>query len=220
MTSSLLVLFLAAFAQHSQCEELQSLKLPNTTITVAEFRAAGAATTGRGRGQGQPLPAHCRVAAVLRPSSDSHIEMELWMPAEDWNGKFLAYGNGGWAGTISTGDLATGLARGYASASNDTGHKSSQAPNGSFALGHPEKVIDFGYRAMHEMAVQSKAIIQMFYKQAPRLSYYQGCSTGGRQGLMSAQRYPEDFDAIIAGAPVYNQTRLHASQMSKLVEML
>src|SRR5262249_14205808 len=111
----------------------------------------------------------------------------------------------------------TGLRKGYAAASNDTGHKGGSA---SFAVGHPEKVVDFGYRSMHEMAVQSKAIIQSFYKRGPQLSYYQGCSTGGRQGMMEAQRYPDDFDAIIAGAPVYNQIHLNTSQVSLQVDML
>ena len=136
--------------------------------------------------------------------------MELWLPTENWNGKFLALGNGGWAGSISIDAMADRLRRGYATASNDTGHKGGSA---SFALGHPEKLVDFGYRAMHEMAVQSKAIIQAFYKRGPQLSYYQGCSTGGRQGMMEAQRFPEDFDAIIAGAPVYNMVHLNVSQV-------
>jgi feruloyl esterase len=220
MTSLAFVLFATFAQQQSACEGLKTLTLQHTTITAAELRPAGAAQPGRGRGAGTQLPAHCRVAAVLAPSSDSHIEMELWMPAENWNGKFMAVGNGGWAGNIETGAVGAALARGYAAASNDTGHNRNDGTDGAFALGHPEKVIDFGYRAMHEMAVQSKAIIQAFYKQGPRLSYYQGCSTGGRQGLSEAQRYPEDFDAIIAGAPVYNQTRLHASQMSLFVDML
>src|SRR5262245_16189336 len=221
MMTSLAFFFFAAMAQQqSACEGLKTLSLPKTTITATEFRPAGAAQAGRGRGAGAQLPAHCRVAAVLAPSSDSHIEMELWMPVENWNGKFLAVGNGGWAGNIETGAMGTALARGYATASNDTGHNRTNGTDGAFVLGHPEKVIDFGYRAMHEMTVQSKALIQSFYKQGPRLSYYQGCSTGGRQGLSEAQRYPEDFDAIIAGAPVYNQTRLHASQMSLFVDML
>jgi feruloyl esterase len=133
--------------------------------------------------------------------------MELWLPASEWNGKFLAVGNGGWAGTISYSAMAAALNEGYATASNDTGHKGG---NALFAIGHAEKLVDFAYRAMHEMTVQSKAIVRAFYNRAPRLSYYQGCSTGGRQGLMSAQRYPEDFDAIIAGAPANYQTHLHA----------
>jgi feruloyl esterase len=210
MITSLVLALFAAAAQQSPCEGLKSLTLPNTTITTAQSmppRTQGAAQ----------LPAHCRVAATLTPSNDSHIEMELWLPAENWNGKFLAVGNGGWAGNIETGGMAAGLARGYAAASNDTGHKGGSA---SFALGHPEKLVDFGYRAMHEMAVQSKAIIQAFYNRRPQLSYYQGCSTGGRQGLMSAQRYPEDFDAIIAGAPVNNVLHLNIQSVARQIEML
>src|SRR5687767_11344757 len=207
----------AAPAQKVTCESLKSLSLQNATITPAELIAAGPMQGGRGRGPAAQLPAHCRVALTLTPSRDSHIEMELWMPAENWNGNFLAVGNGGWAGNIETGAMAAGLLRGYAAASNDTGHKGGSA---AFSLGHPEKLVDFGYRAMHQMAVQSKAVIRAFYSRGPRLSYYQGCSTGGRQGLMEAQRYPEDFDAIVAGAPVYNQIHLNVSQVALQVDML
>jgi feruloyl esterase len=197
---------LAAFAGTS-CGDLTGLSLPNAAITAAVFVSEGAA-----------LPAHCRVGAVLTPSPDSRIEMELWLPDPDaWNGKFLAVGNGGWAGSISTGAIRSGVARGYATASNDTGH---QGASGAFAPGHPEKVVDFSDRAMHEMTVQSKTIIGAFYDSGPRLSYYEGCSTGGRQGLAAAQRYPADFDALVIGAPVYNQTRLHASQVQKMTEIL
>lgn len=220
MITSLAFVAFAVFAQQAPCEHLKSLSVPNTKITSVEFVAAGPyRAQGRGGQQqtGPQLPAHCRVAAVLTPSPDSHIEMELWLPAEGWNGKFLAVGNGGWAGSIGLAEMAVSLARGYATAGNDTGHKGG---SGSFALGHPEKVVDFAYRSMHEMAVQSKAIISAFYKRGPQLSYYNGCSTGGRQGLMEAQRYPEDFDAMVVGAPVYNHIRLHASQMARQVEML
>ncbi|HZJ31527.1 MAG TPA: tannase/feruloyl esterase family alpha/beta hydrolase [Vicinamibacterales bacterium] len=219
MISSLIVMAAAAFLQPPACAALKTLSLPNATITSAEFVATGAASTGRaGRGgSSEPLPAHCKVAATLTPSADSQIEMELWLPAEGWNGKFLAMGNGAWAGNISLDAIAVGLRRGYATASNDTGHTGGSA---SFAVGHPEKLVDFAYRAMHEMAVQSKTIIRAFYGRAPQLSYYQGCSTGGRQGMMEAQRYPEDFDAIIAGAPVYNMVHLNVSQVGLQVEML
>jgi feruloyl esterase len=218
MFSAFTLVAAAALLQPPSCDALKTLSLPRVTITAVEAIAAGAAAPGRGgRGAAAPLPAHCRVAATLTPSSDSHIEMELWLPTGSWNGKFLAVGNGGWAGSISVDAMAAGLRRGYATASNDTGHKGGSA---SFALGHPEKLIDFGYRAMHEMAVQSKAMIQAFYNRAPRLSYYQGCSTGGRQGMMAAQRYPEDFDAIIAGAPVYNVVHLNVSQVALQVGML
>jgi feruloyl esterase len=206
-------------ATGGSCDSLTSLALPGVTITSAKSVAAGAFSAS-GAARPNPifkqLPEFCRVVATLAPSSDSHIEMELWMPTQNWNGKFLAVGNGGWAGNIVINDVATGLSRGYAAASNDTGHQDAGA---AFAT-HPEKVIDFGYRAMHEMTVRSKAIVEAFYNRAPQLSYYQGCSTGGRQGLMEAQRYPDDFDAIIAGAPVNNQVRLNVSQTALQVEML
>ena len=217
MVSSLVVMAAAALLQQPACDSLKTLSLPRAAITAVESVAAGAQAPGRGRGAAAPLPAHCRVAVTLTPSADSHIEMELWLPTENWNGKFLAVGNGGWAGSISFDAMASGLRRGYATASNDTGHKGGSA---AFALGHPEKLVDFGYRAMHEMAVQSKTLIQSFYRRAPQLSYYQGCSTGGRQGMMAAQRYPEDFDAIVAGAPVYNVVHLNVSQVSLQVGML
>jgi feruloyl esterase len=219
MFSSVAFVAAAALLQQPSCDALKTMSLPRATITAVQFMAAGAAAPGRGGrgGPAAPLPAHCRVAATLTPSADSHIEMELWLPTENWNGKFLAVGNGGWAGSISFDAMAAGLRRGYATASNDTGHKGGSA---AFALGHPEKLIDFGYRAMHEMAVQSKAVIHALYNRAPRLSYYQGCSTGGRQGLMAAQRYPEDFDAILAGAPVYNVVHLNVSQVALQVGML
>ena len=187
---------------------------------------AAPATPAGGRGggrQGGPaapaivLPEHCRVQAVLRPSADSHIEMEVWLPAQAWNGKFQAVGNGGWAGSISYAAMATALQEGYATASNDTGHKGG---NALFAIGHPEKLVDFAYRAVHEMAVQSKAIVRAYYSRPARLSYFNGCSTGGRQGLMSAQKYPEDFDGIVAGAPANFQTHLHTWDLSVSIPVL
>src|SRR5215510_2498415 len=137
MTAAALFLFATLAQQQSACEGLKKLSLPQTTITAAELRT----TLPAGRGQQAPAAAvaHCRVAAVLAPTPTSHIEMELWMPAENWNGKFLAVGNGGWAGNIEVGAIAAGLSRGYAAASNDTGHKGG---SGSFAVGHPDKVID------------------------------------------------------------------------------
>jgi len=219
MIGALALMAAAAWQQPASCDALKTLTLPHVTITAVEYVAAGRSSPGRG-GRGEPappLPAHCRVAATLAPSADSQIEMELWLPAETWNGKFLAVGNGAWAGSVQTAAMAAGVRRGYAAASNDTGHKGGSA---AFAMSHPEKLIDFGYRAMHEMTVQSKAMIRAFYHRAPRLSYYQGCSTGGRQGMMEAQRFPDDFDAIIAGAPVYNMVHLNVSQVSLQVDML
>ena len=206
-------------ADPSQCDAIAKLALANTTVTsarwvdagpMAQEPAAGAAAGQRPAAPPIVLPAHCRVAMVMKPSNDSHIEAEVWLPAE-WNGKFEAVGNGGWAGTIGFAAMARALQEGYATASTDTGHKGG---NASFAIGHPDKLIDFGYRAIHEMTVQSKAIVASFYKRAVRLSYWNGCSTGGRQGLMAAQRYPNDFDAILAGAPANNHTRMGISRLA------
>ena len=187
----------------ASCASLASLKLPNTTITAAETLGAG---SGRqGRGSFEDVPSFCRVAATLTPSSDSDIKVEVWLPLANWNGKFQGVGNGGWSGAIGTGALATAVRRGYAAASTDTGH---QGGSGQFALGHPEKLIDFGYRAVHEMTVQAKAIVRAFYGNGPRLSYWVGCSSGGKQGLKEAQKFPADYDGIIAGAPANYWTHL------------
>jgi feruloyl esterase len=197
----------------STCDNLSKLSLPNVTITSAQSVAAGAFAPPASPGPGQPntalfkgLPEFCRVMATLTPSSDSDIKMELWLPASGWNNDFQAIGNGGWNGTMGYGPLAEGVKKGFATAGTDTGHAGGSA---SFAMGHPEKLTDFAYRAVHEMTVTSKAIIQNFYGSAPRYSYWNGCSTGGRQGLKEAQKFPADFDGIVAGAPANYQTHLH-----------
>ena len=164
------------------------------------------------------VPEYCRVSATLAPSSDSHIAIEVFLPSKEWNGKFQAIGNGGWAGSIQGyAGMATALQEGYATAATDTGHVGG---NALFAIDHPEKLNDFAYRAVHEMSVKAKAFISAYYGQAPRLSYWNGCSTGGRQGLMAAQKYPDDFDAILAGAPANYQTHLHSWDLSVAVPVL
>jgi feruloyl esterase len=213
------------------CESLARLALPNTTIRVAETVAAGAFTLPRPAGAAavpsprsfQTLPAFCRVAATLKPSADSDIEMEVWLPIDGWNGKFEAVGNGGWAGRINYSlydtSLVSELRRGYATASTDTGHVSHGGDfDGSFAAGHPEQIVDFGYRAVHEMTIAAKAIVQAYYERPPSRSYFSGCSTGGRQGLMEAQRYPADYDGIVAGAPANYWTHLIANGLWNLQE--
>jgi feruloyl esterase len=195
-------------AEPEACDALHArLQLSHTTVTASHVVAAGRFTApgASGAAASQPyadLPAFCRVQMTIRPSSDSDIRSEVWLPQSGWNGKFQAVGNGAWAGSIQYGALADALRRGYAAASTDTGHTGSDA---SFALGHPEKLIDFGYRAVHETAVQAKATIAAYYGRAPRLSYFNGCSGGGRMAFQEAQRYPEDFDAILAGAPGYDR---------------
>lgn len=194
MTAFILAAALAAAPADAaaSCTRLASLQLARVTMTMAQVVEAGR----------QPdfptLPAFCRVAATLAPSSDSDIKMELWMPLANWNGKFQEVGNGAFNGSIAFPALAGALRRGYATASTDTGHTGNTA---SFALGHPEKVVDFGWRAIHETAVVSKQIIAAFYERAPTFSYFTGCSAGGRQGLKAAQQFPEDFHGIVAGAP-------------------
>jgi feruloyl esterase len=181
------------------------LGLADTTVTLAESSPPGAFQLPGA----PPLPAFCRVAATLKPSLDSDIKIEVWLPSAGvWNGKYLAVGGGGWVGSINYGAMAAALQEGYATSSTDTGHTGGTA---RFAVGHPEKITDFAYRAVHEMTVKSKAIIASYYGHGgPRLSYWTGCSTGGRQGLMEAQRYPADFDGVVAGAPANNQIQLSA----------
>lgn len=161
---------------------------------------------------------HCRVSITLRPSADSEIQSEVWLPAAvAWNGKLLMAGGGGFVGSVNSGGMAKAVREGYASVSTDTGHT---GRSGSFGLGHPEKIADFAYRAVHVTVIRAKELIAAFYGRGPRLSYWEGCSTGGRQGLQAAQRYPEDFDGIIAGAPANNQIYLCAWRMRLLMTAL
>jgi len=163
-------------------------------------RAGGAPNAARGNAPPAMIPEHCRLQLVLAPTSDSHIEMEMWLPPmEKWNGKFMGVGNGGFAGSIQglANDMPQALRLGYATAGTDTGH---QTQGGEWAIGHPEKMIDFGYRATHEMTLKAKQIVKAFYDRSAQYSYFKGCSTGGRMALMEAQRYPDDYDGIIAGS--------------------
>ena len=210
-TVSLLVCLGTAPAFGSPCETVAALKLKDATITMAQLVPAGGFAAPGERQAGtravdpyKGLPEFCRVAATLVPSSDSDIKVEIWLPASGWNGKFQAVGNGGWAGAISYSAMADAIRGGYASASTDTGHVGGR---GTFALDHPEKLVDFAWRSEHEMTVAAKAVIASFYGSAPRLSYWNGCSTGGRQGLKEAQKFPADYDGIIAGAPA-NRTAI------------
>ena len=198
------------------CDTLSTIGLRSGSVTLAQEVAAGAfvpPATGRGRG-GAPapygdLPAFCRVAATLRPSSDSAINIEVWLPTSGWNGKLEALGGQGWAGTIGYAGLRDALRRGYAATATDSGHSGGA---GTFALEHPEQLVDFAYRSAHEMTVAAKAIVTAFYSNGPRFSYWDGCSTGGRMALTEAQRFPDDFDGIIAGAPA-NFSSHQAAQM-------
>jgi hypothetical protein len=158
-------------------------------------------------------PEFCRVQGVLTPTSDSHIEFEVWLPASGWNGKYLGVGNGGFAGDIGYAALAAAVANGYAASSTDTGHRAGGI-DGTWALGHFEKMVDYGHRAIHDTAEKAKSVIEAYYGGAAKRSYFSSCSNGGRQALMEAQRYPADYDGIIAGAPANYFTHVAAGFVS------
>jgi feruloyl esterase len=213
------ILFLLAAAAAQPCDSLGKLRIPHATITRVQAVAAGAFTPPLPPAPNAPpgpgykdLPAFCRVAAELAPTADSHVAIEVWLPAS-WNGKLMGVGNGGWAGRISWGQLGRALVRGYAAAGTDTGHEGDSG-DGSFVVGHPERVIDFGWRAVHEMTVAARAIVTGHYGRAPARAYWNGCSTGGRQALKEAQRFPADYDGIIAGAPANHTTHLMAATIA------
>lgn len=150
-----------------------------------------------------PVPEFCRVIGVARPSSDSNINFEVWLPTSTWNGKYLSSFEGGFAGLIIYPWMVVNLQRGYATAATDTGHV---ARDTFWMVGHPERVTDYGYRGKHLQTVAAKALIEAFYGTGPKFSYFNGCSNGGRQGLMELQRYPDDYDGYIIGAPANNWT--------------
>ncbi len=210
-----------ASAQQS-CESLASLKIPNVTITLAasihtppDFEVPS--TPGRfGTPAGLKVAVpFCRVVAFAAPSSDSHISFEVWLPiAANWNGNYVGIGNPGFIGSISYGGLTREIARGSATAASDTGHNdvgaTSEAPD-TWAIGHPEKMADWGHRAIHETTVAAKQLVQAFYGKPAKLSFWNSCHEGGNQALTEAQRYPEDFDGIAAGDPAYRITHLQAA---------
>ena len=209
------------------CQSLASLRLPQATITSAKAVAAGpfhppgapavpgergehSARGARGAPGGPTLdlPAHCEVTAVLKPSRDSNIRLTLWLPASGWNARFMMVGNDGWGGSIAYAEMLEPLRHGFAVTSTDTGH---QGLGGTFASRHPQRLVDFAYRAVHETAVKAKAITSAYYGGTPRYSYWSGGSSGGgRQGLKEVQMYPADFDGVIVGAPANDWMRLQA----------
>ena len=210
-----LLLLGVARAQNGACERLTQLTLPRAKIVSAQTIAAGAFSSpanlpvwlGNNPSLYKALPPFCRVAVIGQPSADSDINIEVWMPITGWNGKFQGQGNGGFAGYIDNPAMAVSVGRGYATASTDTGHSASD-PGGSWALGHPQKVADYGYRAIHQMTDVAKTLVTAFYGTKPRYSYFGSCSNGGRQALMEAHRFPQDYDGILAGAPANFWTHL------------
>src|SRR5256885_759277 len=194
----------------SPCDSLAKLDRPGTTIKSASVVAAGTFRSPTARRTPSPeifnsfdrLPAFCRLQAMISPSNDSRINVEVWLPITGWNGLYLGVGNGGYAGSIAYPRLGEAVNSGYASASTDTGHEG-DSRDARWASGHPEKQIDFDYRAIHEMTLLAKAAINVFYGRAMRYSYFSSCSNGGRQGLMEAQRNPGGSVGVLAGAPAF-----------------
>jgi hypothetical protein len=206
----------ASAATAAACGSLSNLVLSHVKVTLAKVVPAGTFVSpvppcpGVPPGDFKDVPAFCRVMADISPTADSDIKIEVSMPVAGWNGKFQGQGTGCFAGQIGYGPLGSAVKHGYATAGTDTGH-SGDALHAAWALGHPEKVTDFGYRAIHEMTVKAKAIIDTFYGRNPQYSYFASCSNGGRQALMEAQRFPADYNGIVAGAPANNWTHLFAA---------
>lgn len=184
---------------------IRGLDLPGVTVTVVENIAAGDYTVPGHRTAMTAMPAFVRVAMVAKPTPQSFIRIEVWLP-EAWNGRYLGTGNGGGGGGIVYSSLESGVRYGFAVASTDLG----TWPRTDSLVGKPERWADFGWRATHEMTVAARAVIEKYYGRSPQYSYFFGSSTGGQQALMTAQRFPGDYDGILCGAPANNRTHLYA----------
>jgi feruloyl esterase len=204
-----------AQAQVTNCESLlTSFKFPNATITGATLQPGGPyCGTDTWHVCFTNLPPSCQVTAEMTPTSDSDINVTVWMPTEGYNGRFLGTGNGGYGGNYFQSELAQGINDGFATANTDMGTSGGVPPTDSISadglVGHPEKWKDFGWRSTLLMTEFSKALIKAFYGARPKYSYFAGCSTGGQQALMEAQRFSYQYDGILAGAPAHHRTHLH-----------
>jgi len=212
-------------ANDSPCAHLAQLQIPATTITLAQLVPAGTFSGPPAAFSGtdltpfyKSLPAFCRVVAEAKPTPDSDIKLEVWLPVSGWNEKLQGIGNGGFAGIIDYYQIGAAMKKGYASTATDAGHAGSPG-DAAWAMGHPEKVVDFGHRGIHEMTRVAKILIQSFYGSAPRHSYFAGCSDGGREALMEAQRYPTDYDGILAGAPSNNWVPLLSAAVTNTLAL-
>ena len=219
-SGSIAALALSAPA-YAACADIANMSIADGSVTSAEAVSAGGFEPAASQFGPPPgvaaspyadVPQFCRVQLTLTPSADSDIKSEVWLPLEEWNGKYVGVGNGIWAGSISYTEMGANVARNYATAATDTGHVGN-GMSADWAIGHPEKLVDFGHRAVHVTTVAAKAVVKEFYGKAPELSIWNSCSTGGRQGLMAAHRYPEDFDAISSMAPANPMTDLMTQTM-------
>jgi Tannase and feruloyl esterase len=199
-------------AAAADCGSLAGKTFGDVTITAATNVSPPSSVVGLDPPTPVAISApFCRIQGSIKPSSDSNIAFEVWLPPQSaWNGKYEGIGNGGFAGSLIYPPMDWALQAGYAVSATDTGH-SGGSLDAHWALGHPEKITDFGWRAIHETASASKAIIEAYYAKPPAHSYFSGCSDGGREALMEAQRFPKDYDGIVAGAPANFWTRLLAN---------
>ena len=212
---AVLLLIAASAAAQQPCESLVSLKIPNITFASAKALEPGWELPPQSGFINAPATkiqkSACRVLAYSAPTSDSHIGLEVWLPVPaEWNGRFLAAGNPGFIGSIASAGLAGMSQRGFVAAGTDTGHVDERA---DWAIGHPEKWADWGYRAVHEMVVLTKRLAQAYYGKPIQYSYWNSCHNGGNQGLNEAQRYPDDFDGIVTGDPAYYISRLQPGSL-------
>lgn len=197
----------------THCAQLKEFKPANVQIDTAEPEQAGHFKMPDGV-ELKDAPAFCRVHGTVSPVADSKIGFEVWLPTTDWNGKIEMFGNGGYSSKIAYAALGEQLKRGYVVVGTDTGHTGDDP---DFAVGHPESIVDWGHRAVHESIVAAKTVVNEFYGAHPKYSYFSGCSTGGHQAFMEAQRYPTDFNGIIAGDPGHNRTHLNAGFLWQFV---
>jgi feruloyl esterase len=205
---SLLAVPATAFAAQD-CASLKQATLADATILSATDVPAQPVATM----PGISLPPLCVVKGILHPTADSVIRFEVWMPQTGWNGRIVDVGNGGFAGAIDYRQLGANVLAGYATADSDAGHQA-DSEDASWAYGHPEKIKDFGWRAVHLTAGVSKAMVKAYYGKPQDKAYFDSCSDGGREALMEAQRFPEDYDGILAGAPANNWTHMLTSGLS------
>lgn len=202
-----------AFA--ATCESLLTANLPQVTITSAESIPAGTYQPPGSAKAFTNLPAFCRVVATVNPVPDSSIGIEVWLPAATWNGRYQQVGNHGWGGVIYWSEMAPQLQRGFATGATDDGHVNSTANpfDVSWGIGHPVKVEDMAWRAVHELAVNAKRLIAAYYENGPLASYFNGCSDGGREGMREAHDFPDDFDGILAGGAATGWTHAATEQL-------
>jgi feruloyl esterase len=201
LTYAVIALLAGGFAEGKECHDLVGLKLDHATVKSAEQVDGGVSGNYSG------LPPFCQVQGVSTPVAGSEIGFEVWLPqVSNWTRRLHMVGNGAYSSRVYYAQMVARIRAGDVAVATDTGHQGSEL---TFAIDHPQRIIDFAHRAVHESVLAAKEVTKAFYGNPPAYSYFSGCSTGGYQALMAAQRHPHDFDGIIAGDPGNNRTRLN-----------